>query len=347
MFFPRAESRGDRLSMSRFSTIIFAALLAALGTAIADAELPRLAEIRVTSTHDGTPQPSRLWLPDAAATEPTPLLVSLHSWSGDYTQDRSRWHQQAVDHGWIYLQPNFRGVNDHPEACGSPAARQDILDAIDWVIGRHNVDTSRIYLAGVSGGGHMSLLMAARHPERFSAVSAWVGISDLASWYRFHARGGKPERYARMIAACCEGAPGTSSAVDRQYRERSAIHYMHQAVGLPLDVNAGVRDGKIGSVPIHHSLRAFNVVAQAGGHETIPETEMDRLWEQGRLTPPQPGDEAADPTYGRAIRLRRQAGAARVTIFDGGHEAFPGAACAWLARQSRPIRQETGTSERP
>jgi pimeloyl-ACP methyl ester carboxylesterase len=304
-------------------------------TALRAAEVPPLTEIRVESTLDGTMQPSRLWVPEEEAGEALPLLVSLHSWSGDYTQDRSEWQTEAVARGWIYLQPNFRGVNDHPQACGSPLARQDVLDAMDWVIERHNVDTSRVYLAGASGGGHMSLLMAARHSKRFSAVSAWVGISDLADWYRFHSPDGTPQRYAQMIAASCGGPPGTSEEVDRQYHERSSIHFLQAAVGLPLDIVTGVKDGKSGSVPIHHSLRAFNVVAKAGGHVTIPEAEMDLLWEQGRLSEPQENDETPDATYGRDILLRREAGAARVTIFDGGHEALPLAACAWLSRQQR------------
>jgi pimeloyl-ACP methyl ester carboxylesterase len=324
-----------KLSYGIVATLILLALLGIATDATAN-DVPRLSEISVTSTLDAAPQPSLLWVPAAAATEPRPMLVSLHSWSGDYRQDRSEWHRQAIRRNWIYLQPNFRGVNDHPEACGSPLARQDILDATEWVIRQHNVDTERIYLAGVSGGGHMSLLMAARHPQRFSAVSAWVGISDLSDWYRFHSRGGRPARYAQMIAASCGGPPGSSEKVDHEYHERSSIHFLQQAVGLPLDINAGVLDGKTGSVPIHHSLRAFNVVAAAGGHPTIPEAEMDLLWERGRLPEPQAGDEMADPAYGRDILLRRQAGAARVTIFDGTHEALPSAACEWLSKQSRP-----------
>ncbi len=304
--------------------------------------VPALTEIRIPSTHDGTVQPARLWVPAGASSEPVPLLVSLHTWSYDYTQDRSDWLREAVNRGWIYLQPNFRGRNDHPEACGSSAAQQDILDAMDWVDKRYQVDDHRIYLAGVSGGGHMTLLMAGQHPERFSAASAWVGISDLADWYRFHEFHPESQRYARMIAACCGGAPGMSDEIDRQYHERSSVHFLQHAVGLPLDINAGVRDGRTGSVPIHHSLRAFNVVATAGGHEAILESDMHRLWETGRLANPQPQEMAGDPTYGRAILLRRRAGAARVTIFDGGHEGLPGPACAWLAQQSRatqsPVR---------
>lgn len=328
----------------RFTLVVLA--VTGTGPMLAGADLPPLAEIRVTSTVDGSSQPSRLWAPevgDAAA----PLLVSLHSWSGDYTQDRSEWQAQAVARNWIYLQPNFRGVNDHPEACGSALARQDILDAIAWVIQRHRVDTQRVYLAGVSGGGHMSLLMAARHPERFSAVSAWVGISDLEAWYQFHSRTGRPERYAQMIAASCGGAPGTSADVDQQYRERSSIHFLANAVGLPLDINAGVTDGKTGSVPIHHSLRAYNVVAGAGGHETIAEAEMDFLWEHGHLERPRASDDALDAAYERTILLRRQAGAARVTVFDGGHEGLPVSACRWLATQSRPTRPTDGRPSVP
>ena len=36
----------------------------------------------------------------------------------------------------------------------------------------------------------MTMLMAARYPERWKAASAWVGISDLISWHGRH-RGSK------------------------------------------------------------------------------------------------------------------------------------------------------------
>ncbi|MBX3436303.1 MAG: prolyl oligopeptidase family serine peptidase [Planctomycetaceae bacterium] len=323
-------------------------ILETIARQVAADELPALAETRVVSTLDQAEQPIRYWAPEPATLEPTPILVSLHSWSGDYTQDRSEWQAESVARGWIYLQPNFRGRNDHPEACGSPAAQQDILDAMDWASERYSVDKSRIYLAGASGGGHMSLLMAGRHPERFSAVSAWVGISDLAEWYRFHAPDGNPRNYAQMIAASCGGPPGVTAEVDRQYHDRSPLFFLHQAVGLPLDICAGVRDGRTGSVPIHHSLRAFNELAKAAGQDVIAESIMDQLWDQGRLTMPLSGDEADDPTYGRAILMRRHAGAARVTIFDGDHEALPAAACAWLAHQSRSTKSDrAGADDRP
>jgi poly(3-hydroxybutyrate) depolymerase len=314
----------------------------------ADDPLPALRLTRVASTVDGEMQLVRFWAPERSKTEPTPILVLLHTWSADYRQDRSDWQREAVRHEWIYLQPNFRGINDHPEACGSPLARQDVLDALDWALKEFQVDRSRIYVAGVSGGGHMTLVMAAYHPERFSAASAWCGPTDLTEWYRFHSRDGKPAKYAQMIAACCGGPPGQSAAVNAEYLARSPVHHLQRTGDLHLDIVAGVNDGKTGSVPIHHSLRAYNVVAAAQQQPVVSEAEIDELWVAGHLGKPQPADTAADPTYGRDILLRRTAGTARITIFDGTHEALPAAACEWLASKSRAtISTKPGTAIAP
>ncbi|MGE3780024.1 MAG: alpha/beta hydrolase family protein, partial [Pirellulaceae bacterium] len=304
-----------------------------------DYRSPRLTEVRIRSSLDGSDQPSQLWVPASAQATATPLLVYLHSWSGNYRQNNAAWLDQAVRRGWIYLHPDFRGVNQQPQACGSRWARQDILDAIDYVTREYQVDSQRIYLAGSSGGGHMSLLMAGYFPHRFSAVSAWVGISDLADWYRVHSPAGQRGRYAQMIVDSLGGPPGHSPEVDASYRERSPLFHLDHTGNLPLDIAAGVQDGHVGSVPIYHSLRAFNVVARAGGYPVVADAEMDQLWTDGRLQQPRDEDIAPDETYGREILLRRAAGPARVTIFDGGHEGLAHAGCEWLAKQQRPTQR--------
>lgn len=295
-----------------------------------------LREVTLASSLDGEPQTVKWWAPAEESARARPLFVFLHSWSGDYRQDNTRWLRHAARNGWVFVHPDFRGPNRSPKACGSRWARRDILDAIDFAAERLSIDRSRIYLAGSSGGGHMAMLMAGRHPDRFSAVSAWVGISDLVEWHDFHTVDGKPQNYARMIRRSLGGPPGTSGEIDAEYRDRSAIHFLHRIGDLPLDLAAGVRDGKSGSVPIRHTLRAFNVVARSHGNEPIPEDTITTLWENGRLDAPRLSDVEADPTYDREIYLRRHSENARVTIFDGGHESLPDAACAWLARQQRP-----------
>jgi pimeloyl-ACP methyl ester carboxylesterase len=308
-------------------------------SSICAAEVPRLEEIKVESSLDGSMQPARIWAPASARSKTTTLFVFLHSWSGDYRQDNSKWFEPAAERGWIILHPNFRGRNDHPEACGSALARRDIIDAIDYAIAHYKVDESRLYLAGSSGGGHMSLLMAGYHPERFSAVSAWVGISDLAKWHKFHVKNGKPGRYAKMIEACVGGKPGSSPEVDAALKARSPIYHLGNAKGLPLHINAGAEDGYTGSVPTLHSLHAFNVVARANGKPAVAEGTVTAIWETKGLLGKLKQDYPVDPLYGRRVFFHRKAGPAEVTIFDGGHESVPAAALAWLAQFERPTER--------
>jgi len=331
-----------RLTSSRFSFLMSIYLITMQNLPSYSAEkkpLPPLSEVRIRSSLDGSMQPALEWAPASATRERTPLLVFLHSWGGNFKQNNSHWQREAVRRNWIYLHPDFRGVNDKPEACGSALARRDILDAMDDLASRYKVDSTRIYLAGSSGGGHMTMLMASYYPDRFSAVSSWVGISDLGEWHRFHVKAGEPQRYARLLEKCCGGPPGHSPVVDAEYRERSPIFHLQNTGTLPIDLNAGVRDGHEGSVPVSQSLRAFNVIARQNGDPQVSETEMQQLWEQQKLTAPLPSDREPDPAYERKIFLRRHSGDSRVTIFDGGHQGQPYSATEWLSKQTRPTKQ--------
>jgi hypothetical protein len=174
--------------------------------------------------------------------------------------------------------------------------------------------------------------MVGCHPDLWAAASAWVGISDLAAWHELHADTG----YGEMLRRSCGGAPGDSESVDEQYRQRSPNTHLHGAVGVPLDLAAGVHDGHRGSVPIRHTLEAFNVIAAAVGAERISEEEIAQLSRpNGRLEQPRPDDQPDDPAFGRPIYLRRTAGRARVTIFEGGHEGIPQATVDWLSRWAK------------
>ena len=309
-------------------------ILIILLAAISSARAAERKKISVRSTFDKSLQPSYLILPTRydAAGSPIPLLVSLHTWSGDLEQRNTALEKAADSKGWIYLFPNFRGVNRTPQACGSPAACQDILDAVKWVQARYRVDQRRIYLTGVSGGGHMTMLMVGKHPQPWAAASAWVGISDLRTWHDRHAEG----KYGQMLRQCCGGKPMTNAEVDRQYRQRSPITWLHRSLPVPLDMAAGIHDGHTGSVPIRHSLKAFNLVARAAGEMPITEQEMAQLGRRnGRLDKPRSSDRVKDPILGKEIYLRRMAGKSRVTIFEGGHEGNAAAAVNWLERHTK------------
>ncbi len=300
---------------------------------------PGVERVTFVSPADDTEQPALFFAP--AGTGPFPLLVGLHTWSSDYLQRSSipyaRW---CVERRWAFIHPNFRGPNRTPEATGSELAVEDILAAVDFARRSAPIDARRIYLVGTSGGGHAALLMAGRAPHLWAGVSAWVPITDLAAWYRECTA--RNLRYAGEIATACRGAPLEGTPAFEEARRRSPLTYLHNARGVSIDINAGIRDGHSGSVPISHSLHAFNLLADE--KHRIDEATIRKLVETASVPEGTAGPPPVDDHYGdRRPLFRRASGRARVTIFDGGHEIVVGAALAWLAQQRLDRRDSIAT----
>ena len=288
--------------------------------------------VDVTSTKDGSPQKVVYYQPDSAAKNlagpAVPLLVFLHSWSGSIEQGPML-VGLAKQRGWVMIAPAFRGINNHPEACASDLASQDIIDAVEYAKSHARIDTDRIYLVGGSGGGHMSLVMASRVPGLWAAVSAWVPISDLTAW---HAEStARKNNYAKMIEQCCGGKPGP--ATEAEYRHRSPLFHLAAAKGVPLDINTGIHDGHTGSVPVSHSLLAFNVLAAPDKQVSV--ADIDFMVREQKIPAALASETQIDPERQKATLFRRSSGNARVTVFEGGHDSEPSAALEWLSRQRK------------
>lgn len=300
------------------------------------------------SDADKTEQKTLFWKP--TNTEPgelIPLLVALHTWSGDYKQAGgeavyAQWCQQA---GWVFLHPNFRGRNRAPEALGSELAAEDILSAVELARAEANVDTRRIYCIGVSGGGHMSLMMAGRAPKLWAGVSAWCGISDIGKWHDECAENERFARYAQEIELATGGDPSADADAQQQAMMRSPNTWLGRASAVPLDINHGINDGRAGSVPFTHSLIAWNKVVAK--EDRLSRDFIESFYETRQSPEPFAGD---DPLYGKHQPLFRKvsnSGNTRITVFDGGHEIVHRAALSWLAAQQRPEPVNWSPPERP
>ena len=308
------------MNILRSSVIFAAASLSISGMAAADSA--KAQPLTIISSLDGSEQRALFQAP-ARQSEPVPLLVALHTWSGDYTQCKQ------CPEGWAMVAPNFRGPNIRPQACASKLAIQDVLDAVDYAKRNAKIDPSRIYLVGASGGGHMALMMAAKAPELWAGVSVWVPISDLAEWW-------ESGNYRKPLEAVCGGAPGIP-ATDAEFKARSPIHFLAAAKGLPLDINAGIHDGHTGSVLISQSLNAFNVLAEANGFKDkqIPAADIEFMTREQQVPGPLAKERESDPERKRSVLFRRVAGPVRITLFEGGHEIEQAAAWQWLGRQQK------------
>lgn len=309
---------------------VFVAALANFGAARAMDFPEEVQKIKYRSAADNTDQPALYYAPKIQ--DPVPLLVGLHTWSDDYTQTMSvPYAQWCIEHHWVFIHPSFRGPNIKPTACGSELVVKDILSAVEYAKKNAKIDEKRIYLVGASGGGYASLLMAGRAPEVWAGVSAWVPIIDLKAWHAESKT--RKSNYFKNVEASCGGDPETDPKAAEEAQKRSASTYLAAAKNLPLDINAGIHDGHSGSVPISHSLRAFNLLAAE--KDRISDEQIQFFVEKEKV-PAGLEFKGSDALYGKKkVLFRRESGNARVTIFEGGHEPIFEAALPWLSQQKK------------
>ena len=116
----------------------------------------------------------------------------------------------------------------------------------------------------------MALLMAARQPDLWAAVSAWAGITDMAAYYRERLQD-KPPMTTNQLAVCMGGAPGANAAVDAQYVSRSPVTNLARAAKVPIDIWNGRDDG---DVSLTHAVLAFNRLADATSSRRVSADEI-------------------------------------------------------------------------
>ena len=233
-------------------------------------------EILITSSADGTLQPSLFFHPGTGSA--TPLVVGLHTWSYDRFNQKTVYLPLCEKYGFSLLLPEFRGPNlaTNPrkrEACGTLLARRDVIDAVGYVCENFAVDRGNIFLLGCSGGGHMALLAAETAPELFRAVEVWCAVSDLVRWHEFQPK--CLNDYAPHIEACLGGTPEERP---EEYLERSPVRHVEALKDLPVSIHHGRHDPV---VPFAHSVELAKRIEATGnphvyldifdgGHEQTP-----------------------------------------------------------------------------
>ena len=287
-------------------------------------------EVEIVSTTDGKVQ--RAYFYKSKSDEPRPLVVSLHTWSGDYRQkDTIAW--MCVEKDYNYIHPDFRGPNNTYEACGSSLVISDIDDAIDFALKNGNVDKNQIHITGVSGGGYATLLMYMKSKHNVRTFSAWAPISDLERWY-FESWGRK-NRYYKDIAK----ATSKTGEVDRSFsfdmqeaRKRSPVNMdvpVERRKFSKLFIYAGIHDGYTGSVPITHSLLFFNkAVKDWEGNEKDLISDKHIIQLSTYRMYPYPFRREIDGR--RVYSPHNFQGKVVLKVFDGSHEMLPGAALDFM-----------------
>ncbi|BEC33785.1 TPA: prolyl oligopeptidase family serine peptidase [Escherichia coli] len=239
-----------------------------------------------------------------------PLIISLHTWSGDYKQFDPL-SDKATEAKWNYIHPDFRGPNWTVDACLSPKAIADIDDAIDYAINNGNVDENNIFVVGVSGGGYATLGSYLKSKHNINTFMAWVPISDLSLWHKQSKDRGSS--YANNIVACT----GSDGKLDEaSAKTRSPLQWDIPSNKNNIEIYAGINDGHTGSVPVSQSILFFNKLAKQYDPTKIVTAEEAIFILDRKLQPPM----NSKNIEGRDIIFERKSGPASIHIFDGSHE---------------------------
>ncbi|WP_313917512.1 PHB depolymerase family esterase [Tahibacter sp.] len=200
----------------------------------------------------------QLWVPGmdtGVAASARPLIVMLHGCTQDADDFArgTRMNEYADRHGCYVLYPIQDGVAN-PQRCwrwfetanqargrGEPSI---LAGMTTQLAGEYGVDPARIYVAGLSAGAAMAMVLGETYPDVFAALAIHSGLPlgaarDVPS--AFAAMAGRSKPHARTNAAqhstrpvpgiVIHGdadrmvAPGNGDAVVRQLRER----YEHSA----------------------------------------------------------------------------------------------------------------------
>jgi pimeloyl-ACP methyl ester carboxylesterase len=234
----------------------------------------------------------------------------------------------AQENGWAVIAPQFRGVNDDPEAIGSDLAVQDVADAIDYATAQDGVDARRVFAVGYSGGGMMALLMAGRHPDKVAAVAAWGPPYDLVDFYRESRRAGR--HYYWDLWRGCGGNPLEEDEAREECLRRSPASYLDTARRheVAVFIGTGIRDSLLSP---SHGARAFNDLADPA--DRLSDEQVEEIG-RGRI----PGDIdeplASETFFGEHDPepvFARQSAAVWIVFFRSDHDMAYQATLRWFA----------------
>jgi len=203
-----------------------------------------------------------------------PMLLALHG-CGQNALDfaaGTRFNDLADKHKIIVVYPE-QGVTHNGQRCwnwfrsghqfraqGEPAIFAGIVRRVSQDTAKWRIDTERIYVAGISAGGAMAVVLAATYPELFAAVGVHSGVACGAA--------SSPVTALKVLTT---GADTDIDSLALQARE----HTSARALPLPLCVIHGDRDNVVAprnAVEVVHQYLVFNgrLPPAAGATDALP-----------------------------------------------------------------------------
>lgn len=230
-----------------------------------------------THTHGALTYRFKLYQPPGLAGKALPLVVMLHG----CTQDADDFaagtgmNERAQEQGFFVLYPQ-QGTQANPSRCwnwfepqhqqrgrGEPALIASLTQA---VIEQHGIDASRVYVAGLSAGGAMAVIVAAAYPELFAAVGVHSGLP-----------GGAASNMGEALMVMQSGQVGIVMRATGARAARAAKALLHPQGAVPTIVFHGDQDQTV------HPRNGEQVIAAALGAAAAAPDAHTRPYGQARV----------------------------------------------------------------
>ncbi len=206
---------------------------------------------------------------DAQAQDRYPLLLMLHgcTQSPDDFAAGTRMNALADQHGFLVAYPaqsanangskcwNWFRPGDQGRATGEPALLAGLTQQL---VRQYAVDPQRVFVAGLSAGAAMAVILGATYPDLYAAVGAHSGL---------------PYRAARDVGSAFAAMGGNPAPPDA----RTGIDAQADTV-VPLIVFHGDADSTV--APANGQALVKQAMAAAG--KGLPPTQAERVGGNGR-----------------------------------------------------------------
>lgn len=241
--------------------------------------------IKLKSPSDGCMIKIDIYAPSNKTATPIPLLLAPHpiTWTAeeDYhgglnglmRKYHSGYYGLAERYKIIIAMPH--GHHHKEELCSVAGPEQ--IDDMNALIDKlkeyeYLVDSRRVYACGLSMGGHETLVLAGKYPDRITAAVAFNPIIDLAAWHDDLANSEIPEiREYGTADRIANEVGGRPSEIPVAYLERNALTYAEGLSNVPTLIFWSDQDIIVTRQATHHSYALYKQVKKININSPIAE----------------------------------------------------------------------------
>ncbi|MEN3150692.1 PHB depolymerase family esterase [Neorhizobium sp. IRAMC:178] len=223
---------------------------------------------------------ARLYVPSLLPKDPA-LVVVLHGCTQTASgyDHGAGWSKLAERHGFVVLFPEQVRANNG-NLCFNwflPADTRrgqgevhSIRQMIEAAVSRHGIDTSRIYVSGLSAGGAMANAMLAAYPEVFAGGAIIAGLP-------YGVAATVPEAFDRMRG---QGLPAPAALQSRLKTASS-----HQGPWPTISIWQGTRDNTVAAANAQAIIDQWRGVHNVGSRPALEEKvdgQAKTVWKDPR-----------------------------------------------------------------